>query len=320
VRIEPEERRNEVLAWVDGGLHDISVSRSAARAPGWGIPVPDDPSQVVYVWWDALCNYVTALGYGTDSAPYQEWWYRSDARVHVVGKGITRFHAVYWLALLLSTGQPLPTAVFVHEYLTVAGAKISKSSGQAQSPEQLLDRYGTGALRWWLASDVARVGDTDFTEERLLRRYQQDLAGGVGNLVHRTCTMVRRFGGGQIRPDAADRRGALAELAGALPEYIDADLDRYDLRTACSRIIGLVAAANRYVDDERPWELARRQPEDPGPQRLDEVLATLVLACRALVRELAPFVPEGAAELSAQLGDGSHVVGGSPVFPRLEPQ
>jgi methionyl-tRNA synthetase len=283
--------------------------------------VPDDPGQVVYVWWDALCNYITALGYGTGSPAYQEWWCRSDARVHVVGKGITRFHAVYWLALLISTGQPLPTAVYVHDYLTVAGAKISKSSGRAESPDGLLNRYGTDALRWWLVSDVARVGDTDFTEERLLRRYHQDLAGGVGNLVHRTCRMVQQFGGGRVRPDAADRGGTLAELARVLPGAIDADLDRFDLRAACSRVTGLVAAANRYIDDERPWELAGREADPALAQgHLEVVLATLVQACRVLVTELAPFIPEGAAQLAAQLGRDAEVIGGNPVFPRLDQQ
>jgi methionyl-tRNA synthetase len=325
VRVEPEERRNEVLAWVRGGLQDISVSRPAARAQGWGIPVPGDESQVVYVWWDALCNYVTALDYGGDQVLYRDWWVGSAARVHVVGKGITRFHAVYWLALLLSTGQPLPTAVFVHDYLTVEGQKIAKSSGRAQHPAPLLERYGSDALRWWLASDVARVGDTDFTEERLLRRYHQDLAGGVGNLVHRSCALVTRFRGGQVplgEPGPADAptAGALTAGVAALPAGIDDALDRFDLRTACSRALAVVAAANRLIEDERPWELARRESEDGRRDpRLDAGLAALVSACRVLSREISVFVPRGAARLQQQLGDGSSVSAGRPVFPRIDP-
>ena len=169
VRIEPPARRNEVLSFVRAGLQDISVSRPASRAGGWGISVPDDPDQVVYVWWDALANYITALA-GND---YQPWWVGSTARVPVIGKGLIRFHAVYWLALLLSTGRPLPTAIFVHEYLTVDGAKLSKSAGNAISPDDVAGRYGTDALRWWLLRDVALLGDTDFTSHRLVTRHNR---------------------------------------------------------------------------------------------------------------------------------------------------
>jgi methionyl-tRNA synthetase len=159
VRIEPETRRNEVLAFVRSGLADISVSRPAARAGGWGIPVPDDPEQVVYVWWDALANYVTALA----DDELDEWWLRSAERVHVVGKGIVRFHAVHWLALLTAVGLPLPTAVFVHPYLTVDGAKISKSAGTGVDPVELVGRFGVDAVRWWLLREASGRADTDFT-------------------------------------------------------------------------------------------------------------------------------------------------------------
>ena len=148
VQIKPAARRNEVLAFVRGGLSDFSVSRPAARADGWGIPVPGDPGQVVYVWWDALTNYVTALL--SSEELYRRWWEESDERIHVIGKGIVRFHAVYWLALLLSAGRPLPTSILVHDYLTVDGAKISKAAGNSVDPVALAQQYGTDALRWWL--------------------------------------------------------------------------------------------------------------------------------------------------------------------------
>lgn len=178
LRIEPAARRNEVLALIDSGLHDFSVSRSHTRAHGWGIPVPDDPQQVVYVWWDALGNYVTSLGYGTDDPAYERWWAAGDRRVHLAGKGVVRFHAVYWPAMLLSAGLPLPTDILVHDYLTVAGQKISKSgNGTAVDPVALTTAYGTDAVRWWLLRDVPRVGDADFTVERLIARADADFAG-----------------------------------------------------------------------------------------------------------------------------------------------
>src|SRR5580704_13287472 len=169
LRIEPAGRRNEVLAFIAGGLEDFSVSRPAERAGGWGIPVPGDPGQVIYVWWDALCNYITALGYGTDGDAYREWW-TGARRVHLLGKGVLRFHAVYWPAMLLSSGQPLPTDIYVHDYLTAGGRKISKSSGAAADPAELASEYGTDAVRWWLLREVPRVGDADFTVERMIAR------------------------------------------------------------------------------------------------------------------------------------------------------
>ena len=144
------------------------------------IPVPDDPGQIIYVWWDALANYVTALGYGADDElSYRDWWVNSGERVHVIGKGITRFHAVYWLALLLSAGQPLPSAIYVHEYLSAEGAKLSKSASNAVSPYDLAGRFGTDAVRWWLLREVARLGDTDFTAGRLVACANSDLANGL---------------------------------------------------------------------------------------------------------------------------------------------
>jgi methionyl-tRNA synthetase len=322
VRIEPAAKRNEVLAFVRAGLTDISVSRPAARAAGWGIPVPDDPGQVVYVWWDALANYVTALGYGTDDTDHQVWWHRSAERVHVIGKGIVRFHAVYWLALLLSTGQPLPTAILVHEYLTVNGAKLSKSAGTAVSPHDLAERHGTDAVRWWLLRDVAALGDTDFTEQRLLTRYHQDLANGLGNLVHRTVSLVhaRRQGTVPTPIQTADVGRELVDRCALLPAAIDRALSVFDVRAATGEICAVVSVANRLIDAERPWDLALGRPagDERAGERLDAVLAVLVEACRCLARELTPFLPAGAARLCAQLGTGPQLARPQPAFPRLE--
>jgi methionyl-tRNA synthetase len=323
VRVEPATRRNEVLAFIRAGLADFSVSRPAARANGWGIPVPGDPGQVIYVWWDALANYITALGYGGgDERPYRDWWVNSGERVHIIGKGVTRFHAVYWLALLLSAGQPLPSAIYVHEYLSVNGAKLSKSAGHAVSPCELASRFGTDAVRWWLLREVARSGDTDFTVERLVKRANGDLANGLGNLQQRTLTLVHRYRHGQIAdPGGASSLGA--ELAGAcqaLPHLIDDALARFDFRAATGAIWSVVQAGNRLVETQRPWELARRQGQGDhaAAARLDELLGVLAGACRVLATELEPFLPAGSAALGRQFGtDGGVAAPLAPVFPRL---
>lgn len=185
LRIEPEHRRNEALAFIRNGLTDFSVSRAQARARGWGIPVTGDLSQVIYVWFDALGNYITALDYASDGDAYREWWQRSDERLHVIGKGIIRFHAIYWPAILLSAREPLPTTIFVHDYVTVEGQKLSKSLGNAIDPHRLVERYGADAVRWWFLRDVPRNGDVDFREELLAAR-ANELADGLGNLINRT--------------------------------------------------------------------------------------------------------------------------------------
>jgi methionyl-tRNA synthetase len=214
LRIEPAGRRNEGLGFIAGGLEDFSVSRSVARARGWGINVPDDPDQVIYVWWDALGNYITSLRYGSDHRDYARWWTGADRRVHLVGKGVLRFHAVYWPAILLSAGEPLPTDILVHDYLTIEGRKISKSSSPAapsrgtglsdftapgSDPVALAEVFGVDAVRWWLLRDVPRVGDADFSVARLVARANEDLANDLGNLVSRVVSLVHSSRGGVVR-------------------------------------------------------------------------------------------------------------------------
>jgi methionyl-tRNA synthetase len=302
--IEPEHRRNEVLAVLRGGLADFSVSRPRERAGGWGIPVPDDPGQVIYVWFDALANYVTALGYGNGGADHVRWWHDADERVHLVGKGITRFHALYWPAILRSAGEPLPTRILVHDYVTVDGRKLSKSLGGAADPADLVARYGTDALRWWVARDVPRSGDADFREQQLARR-ANELADGLGNLVSRTVSLAARGGEGGANPRnwhpsrvstarVADPR--LAATIDAVPATIDAALARFDLRAAADGIWSAVEKANRFVSARRPWHLE-------GDARA-AVLADTLAACAALTTEISPFLPGGAARIAAALQSG----------------
>ncbi|MFJ1707219.1 methionine--tRNA ligase [Kitasatospora sp. NPDC088346] len=322
LRIEPAARRNEVLGLIDGGLHDFSISRSHTRARGWGIPVPGDPEQVVYVWWDALGNYVTSLGFGSDEAEFGRWWAGEDGdgrRVHLVGKGVLRFHAVYWPAMLLSAGLPLPTDVLVHDYLTVDGRKISKSAGTTVDPTALVDAYGTDAVRWWLLREVPRVGDADFTTERLVARADADLAGGVGNLVNRVVTMVHRFRDGR-EPAIAAAGGRLPGVCRRAPELVDAALAGHDFRRAAAAVWTVVEEANRTIDETRPWELARaeRSGDPAAGARLDTALGELLHACRTLGRELAPFLPDAGARITGRCTPVDGVLPApGPLFPRI---
>ncbi len=329
LRIEPAARRNEVLGFIAGGLEDFSASRSTARARGWGIPVPGDPGQVIYVWWDALGNYITAPGYGTGGGDYGRWWTGANRRIHLVGKGVLRFHAVYWPAILLSAGEPLPTDILVHDYLTIGGSKISKSGavpgGQAADPVELVERYGTDAVRWWLLREVPRVGDADFTTARLVARANEDLANGLGNLVSRVVTLVHRYRQGTVpRPDESPATAggrALAAACARAPERVAEALAPFDFRAATAAVWDVVDEANRYVERTEPWLLARAERDgDPAAARLlDESLALLVGACSELAIRLAPFLPDLAGRIRAALEDSAgQLPAPEPVFPRLE--
>ncbi|MFD2467750.1 methionine--tRNA ligase [Amycolatopsis silviterrae] len=321
LRIEPESRRNEVLGFLKTGLQDFSISRSTERARGWGIEVPGDPGQVVYVWWDALGNYVTALDYGTDGENYRHWWAESAERTHVIGKGIIRFHAVYWPAMLLSAGQPLPTTIFVHDYLTVEGRKLGKSLGNAIDPVAIADEFGADALRWWLVRDVPRVGDADYTTERLIGRYHEDLANGLGNLVNRTVSMVHKYRGGTVPPLPPLPELPLTDAIAAAPEAVDEAMARFDFRTATAAVWKIVEEANRYVVEVEPWTLAKAEKsgDTEAGQRLSDALALLIHAARVVADELTPFLPGAAARVLAQLGAGEDRLGAPrPLFPRIE--
>jgi methionyl-tRNA synthetase len=322
LRIEPESRRNEMLGFIRQGLQDFSISRSVERARGWGIEVPGDPGQVIYVWWDALGNYITALDYGTDGDNYRHWWTDSDSRTHVIGKGIIRFHAVYWTAMLISAGEPLPTTIFVHDYLTVDGKKLGKSLGNAIDPVAIVDQCGTDALRWWLVRDVSRVGDADFTTDRLIGRYNEDLANGLGNLVNRTVSMLHKYRGGTVPtlPDTL-RAGPLATAIADAPSSVDAALERFDFRQATAAIWRIVDEANRYVVKVAPWHLAKAEKngDTAASDALDEVLSVLVHAARVVADELTPFLPSSALRVAAQLGSGGDQLDEpQPLFPRIE--
>jgi methionyl-tRNA synthetase len=298
IRIEPAVRRNEVLALIDGGLQDFSVSRTTERARGWGIPVPGDPGQVIYVWWDALGNYLTALDYAVGGENLSRWWTGASRRIHLLGKGVLRFHAVYWPAILLSAGEALPTDIAVHGYLTENGRKISKSSGATVDPYDLAARYGTDAVRWWLLREVPRGADADYTAHRLAARANEELANGFGNLVNRVVSLIHRYLGGHTpaatasAPDAA----ALEEAITSAPELVAEALEDFDFRRATEAVWQIAHQANRYASHTRPWDLGKADDHT----ELAAVLSVLLRACQATGRLLDPFLPDAAARITRQ--------------------
>jgi methionyl-tRNA synthetase len=305
LRVIPEARHREVRAFVARGLEDFSISRTRARARGWGIEVPGDPDQVIYVWFDALANYVTALGYGTEDPLFGRYWRESPARVHVIGKDILRFHAVYWPAMLLSARAAIPTTIVVHGFLTRDGRRMSKSLGTGVDPVALARTWGVDAVRYWLLRHVPPTGDADYSDAAFARVYAAELADDLGNLVSRVAGLLHRYRAGVIRePDesvpSALRAGAASvsqDLARALGEV-------YDPRAALDALFALVVRANRHVEDTRPWTLARAEREgDTGAaRRLDAVLYDLAEACRVVAEGLRPLLPETAERIAAALG------------------
>ena len=344
LRVVPQTRKNEVLSFIRLGLADFSVSRSRARAHGWGVPVPGDPDQVMYVWFDALGNYITALGYADEGPLYRRYWVENPNRVHVIGKDIIRFHAVYWPAMLLSAGAPLPTTIFVHGFITVEGEKMSKSLGNVLDPVALVEQYGTDAVRYYLLREIPATEDGDFSLERFVRAHNTDLADQLGNLLNRVVSMVGRYYGGAVPApgalDVVDRR--LVETATGLRDRVDAALARFAPHEALAAIWELVGAANRYVAEVEPWTLAKRRKaggEDgaAAEARLATALYNLVEALRLIAHYCTPFIPATAEGIARQLGvaletsgdwkqisswgrypAGTQVRPGSVLFPKIE--
>lgn len=322
-RIEPETRRNEVLSFIRGGLADFSISRSQARAHGWGVPVPGDPDQVMYVWFDALGNYITALDYADDGPRFRRYWTEAKARVHVVGKDIIRFHAVYWPAMLLSAGLALPTDLMVHGFLTVEGVKISKSLGNVIDPVGLADAYGSDALRYYLLRQIRSTDDGDFALERFVRACNADLADQLGNLLSRTLGMIGRYYDGAVPAPADDERWspgdrALRDAGAALGARVDAAMARFQAHEAMAAIWDVVDVANKHVVAVEPWTLAkRRKSTDPAEAADAEArLATTLYGLAETLRLAAwfsqPFIPKSAAGIFAQLGVAADAAGAWP--------
>jgi methionyl-tRNA synthetase len=295
--IVPDGARAETIAFLDGQVRDLSVSRVAARSGGWGIPVPDDPTQVVYVWFDALANYLTSLGLGGDDALLDRYWRACEDRVHVIGKGITRFHAVYWAAFLLSAGLPLPDRILVHGYLTVDGEKISKS-GRNVEVAPVVENVGVDALRWYFARRCRTRADADVSLSAICAAHDGDLADRLGNLVQRSVALAVKTSGGRVpTPTETPESSRLRALAEALPARVDLAIAAFAVDEAAAAIVDLLDAANRYLELVAPWRLHRTDPAAASA-----ALYAPLEAARVAAAELSPFVPEVARTIATRLG------------------
>ena len=326
--IGPDSRRNEVLRFVEGGLRDLSVSRTTFS---WGIPVPGDPEHVVYVWIDALTNYLTAAGFPDENMPY---W---PADVHLIGKDILRFHAVYWPCMLMAAGLPLPKRVFAHGWWTVEGKKMSKSKGNALQPDVLLEDHDADVIRYFLLREVPFGHDGDFSFTALKQRYNSELANDFGNLLNRSLSMLQKYRKGVLgspgNEETCDR--ALITDVEAMQRSVAETLEHQAFHDALEHINAVVRHGNRYVEENAPWALAKAGDNE----RLDTVLYHLVETLRLVAVQLSPFMPLKSEAMLTQIlnrsvkiedicmrthgGWGLLAVGHvcakpSPVFPRMD--
>ncbi len=291
--VEPAIRRNEQQRLLESGLEDISISRAGQS---WGIPLPWDPSSVIYVWFDALINYATAVGLGTDASRFAEWW---PADLHVIGKDITRFHTVIWPAMLMSAGLPIPRKVFGHGFLSVDGQRMSKSLGTIVDPIEAANRHGVDPLRLYLTKEVAFGGDGDFSWDRFDERYNVDLANNLGNLVSRVAAMAHQYRQGRLTPAAASSNETLAGTARSAVADYRAAMDRHELHLGAAAAFRLVDATNEFIAAKAPWALAK------DPVKADELSGVLYDATESIRLAavlLSPFIPSGSAEILRRVG------------------
>ncbi|MEK9181364.1 MAG: methionine--tRNA ligase [Patescibacteria group bacterium] len=296
--VKPASRFNEIIQFVKKGLSDISVSRST-KTLKWGIPVPGDKNQVIYIWFDALINYVSGIGYAEEDGTFKRYW---PADVHVIGKDILRFHAALWPAMLLSVGLPLPARVYVHGFITVDGEKLSKSRGNVIDPFPLVSKYGLDPVRYFLLSEIPSDGDGDFSIKKLEARYAADLQNNLGNLVSRLTNLIEKnFDGDLPEEDPAPKTA----------ENLQRHIEEFRLHEALAEIWKNISWANQYIDQVKLWELPKKDPK-----LFKEVVSSLVALLRQVTIELAPFLPDTAQKLN-EIFSAEKIVKSQPLFPRL---
>lgn len=310
IKIMPEARKNEILRFIDSGLQDFCISRSNERAKGWGIDVPGDDTQKIWVWFDALINYISALGYGEeDDSKFKKYWQKDSRKVHVVGKGVTRFHAVYWPVMLLSAGLELPNTIFSHGYITVDGEKMSKSLGNVVNPYELVEKYGTDAVRYFLLSEIPALSDGDFTYEKFQKRYNSDLAKGIGNLFARTLAMVEKAGLKEFRIEPNDY--TIKEVDEIKKKYED---NFSNFSETLRDIWELIKSCDKYIEEEKPWTVIEEVKQK-------EIFSNLIYCLKNISEMIAPFLPETSEKMKNGLGEDNGVFNvkkGEPLFPVLK--
>ena len=290
-KIIPEFRKNEMLSFIKSGLQDFSVSRTNERAKNWGVPVSKDDSQRIYVWFDALNIYQSGIGFGWDDAKYKKWW---PADVHVIGKGIIRFHAIYWPAILLSSGLKLPKTLFVHEYFTVNGQKMSKTIGNVIDPIELIEKHGADPLRYYFLAKFSPFQDGDFSEDKFKEVYNADLANGLGNLVARVARLCEK-----VKHQAKENKEELNK-------DVQEKLSEYKFNEAISFVWNKIAEIDKKINREEPWKLA---DED-----LKKTLEVYVSDIQTIGTNLRPFLPETAEKILKQFS--GKIKSAAPLFPR----
>ena len=291
--IYPEQRKNEIISFIKDGLKDISISRSNERARGWGIPVPNDSSQIIYVWFDALSCYLTGVGFGFDEKQFTHFW---PCDSHVIGKGISRFHTIYWPAILLSAGIEVPKSIFIHGYLTVDGQKMSKSIGNVVDPVEIINKYGVDSLRYYLMSEVPTFKDGDFSEDKLIEKINNELVANVGNLVNRILVFVRNYFNGLVPEVELNKVDSIISEQKTSYDRIKNHMDNFEIKETIDEIMLVGKRANKYFQDSAPWILVKNNREECAV-----VLYNLLIQVKDLSILLYPFLPETSNKINQLL-------------------